>query len=83
MNTSNVIRSVKLNSPTAPTASIKSRATSAWRNLARSLFTEQMVGNPLHEAWTASGEPLERMCPDELAKSHVSRYLVVPHSRGR
>ena len=58
---------------------------SAWRALARRLFAWQahMVGNPLYEAWTADGEPLERMTPTELAKSSMSRHLIVPHSRSR
>ncbi len=55
---------------------------SVWRRT-RVLFRTQVLGNPLHEAWNADGEPLERMTPSELAKSSASRHIVVPHSRGR
>ncbi len=83
MNTSTVIRADKLNAAPAPAISIKTRASGAWRRFTRSMFAEPMVGNPLHEAWSADGEPLERMTPEQMAKSSASRYLVVPHNRGR
>jgi hypothetical protein len=82
MNTSSVIR-VKVKTANAPQDSSGMGVLGAWRKFTRSLFAEPVVGNPLHEAWTANGEPLDRMSPDELAKSCASHYLVVPHSRSR
>jgi hypothetical protein len=82
MNTTNVIR-VKSRASEAAQSAIGSRAASVWRKLTRRLFAESVVGNPLHEAWTADGEPLERMSPDEMAKSRAMHHLVVPHSRSR
>ncbi len=83
MNTSTVIRAGKLNIAPIQAISIKVRALGAWRRFTHHLFAEQVVGNPLHEAWTDGSEPRERMTPSELAKSSSTRYLVVPHSRGR
>jgi hypothetical protein len=45
-------------------------------------MADDVVGNPLHEAWSADGEPVERISPEENAKRGDSR-LVVPHSRSR
>ena len=63
--------------------SIRESATDVLRHITRTLFRAQVLGNPLHEAWTADGEPLERMTPVDLAKQCTSRTLIVPHSRGR
>lgn len=82
MNISNAIR-VKPRAPDAPHNSAGARLLGAWRAFAQRVFAEDVVGNPLHEAWTADGEPLERVTPGELARSGTSRHLVVPHSRGR
>lgn len=82
MNISNVIR-VDLRAPKAPHRAADARIIVAWRAFTRSLFAESIVGNPLHEAWTADGEPLERMSPGELAKSSATHHLIVPHSGGR
>ncbi|BCX05499.1 MAG: hypothetical protein KatS3mg053_3437 [Candidatus Roseilinea sp.] len=86
MNTTNVIRAGELKTVPAPSISIKSRIAVAWRAITRklcALSADDVAGNPLHEAWTADGEPLDRMTPTELARSRTSRHLVVPHSRGR
>jgi hypothetical protein len=82
MNLSNVIR-VNLRVPKAPQHAVDARILVAWRTFSRGLFAESVVGNPLHEAWTADGEPLERTSPDEMAKSCSARHLIVPHSRSR
>ena len=42
-----------------------------------------LLGNPLHEAWTADGEPLERLSPAEVAQACTSRYLIMPPNRGQ
>lgn len=86
MNTTNLIRAGELDVAPAPSISIKSRIAVAGRAFARklcALSTDDVAGNPLHEAWTADGEPLERMTPSELARASTSRHLIVPHSRGR
>jgi hypothetical protein len=54
-----------------------------WRRTSCKLFGEPVYGNPLHEAWSADGEPLERLTPDQHAKSATSRRVIVPHSRSR
>jgi hypothetical protein len=54
-----------------------------WRAVNRKLFPVQVVGNPLHEAWTVEGEPIERMTPQAMAKASTSQHLVLPHNRGR
>jgi hypothetical protein len=83
MNTSNVIRTNQVNAAPAPSVSLMSRVANMRRRITRSLFADDVVGNPLHEAWTADGQPLERMTPEQLAKSCASRHIVVPHSQGR
>lgn len=82
MNTSNAIR-VKSRAPDAPHNLTGARLLGVWRAFAHRLFAADVVGNPSHEAWTADGEPLERMTPEQLAKSCASRHIVVPHNRGR
>ena len=62
---------------------VRVRMSHLWRAFIRRTFPVQVVGNPLHEAWSADGEPLERMRPEQLAKTNPTRYLIVPHSRGR
>jgi len=56
---------------------------SAWRKVIRKRFSEPVRGNPLHEAWTADGEPLERLTPSELAQSNPTWLFIVPHNRSR
>lgn len=46
-------------------------------------FADDVVGNLLHEAWRADGEPLERISHQAFAKRNRSRYLIVPHNRSR
>lgn len=82
MNISNVIH-LNFRALKAPQRAAGARIIAAWRMFSRRLFAESVVGNPLHEAWTAGGEPLERITPSELAKSGAARHLVVPHSRSR
>jgi hypothetical protein len=86
MSTTNIIRAVTPAAPQASTVSIKLRISATRRAFTRrlcKLFAGDVVGNPLHEAWTADGEPLERMTPADSVKSCTSRHLIVPHSRGR
>ena len=83
MNTSTVIRFGKVPVAPATRVSIQTRGSDLWHSFTRKLFGEPVLGNPLHEAWSADGEPLDRMTPEQLAKSSASRYLVVPHNRGR
>jgi hypothetical protein len=82
MNISNFVRP-NLRIPKAPPRAADARIIVAWRTFTRKLLSESVVGNPLHEAWTADGKPLERVSPAEQAKSCASRHVVVPHSRGR
>jgi hypothetical protein len=42
-----------------------------------------IYGDPRYEAWTADGEPLDRMTPQEYAQLQPSRHLIVPHGRAR
>jgi hypothetical protein len=42
-----------------------------------------IYGNPLHEAWDADGEPLDRETPAQHARHVSSRYLVTPHGLSR
>jgi hypothetical protein len=78
-----VIRLPKLNTPLALLVSIRSHANAAKRRALRKLFGPPVLGNPLHEAWSVDGEPLERMTPDQLAKKSPTRYLIAPHNRGQ
>jgi hypothetical protein len=55
----------------------------AWQVRLRKLLPAQVLGNPLHEAWSADGEPLERMTPNELAKSNAARYPITLRARGQ
>jgi hypothetical protein len=88
MNMSTIKRRSALSIPSSRAAQIAqasgapSRGSRVRRALA-GLFAAPIVGNPLHEAWTADGEPLERVSPDAMAKSRASRHLIVPHNRGR
>lgn len=82
MNTTISVR-VQPGLPRARRISIGAGIAHMWHALIHRLFPIRVVGNPLYEAWTADGEPLERMTPEQVAKSCASRYVVVPHSRGR
>jgi hypothetical protein len=44
---------------------------------------DRIYGNPLHEAWHADGEPLDRQTPAQSARATSSRFIIVPHGRGR
>ncbi len=83
MNPLSVIPLSKRTSAFAPVVSLKMRLSKSWQAFAGQRFAKTIVGNPLHEAWTVTGEPLERMSHDELVKSYPSRYLIIPHGRGR
>lgn len=52
------------------------------RAIAR-LFADPVVGNPLHEAWTADGEPIERLSPATCARSRQSRFAVTINGHSR
>lgn len=54
-----------------------------WRRIAHALVGEPVYGNPLHEAWSADGEPLERLTPQQLAGAARVREVIVPHNRSR
>ncbi len=47
------------------------------------LSEPQIYGDPRYEAWTADGEPIERVSPAQAANDQQSRYLIVPHGRSR
>jgi hypothetical protein len=49
----------------------------------RGLLPAPVLGNLLHEAWSADGEPLERMTPKALAKSGATRYFITLPARGQ
>ena len=83
MNKLSVIPLSKRTSASAPVASLKTHLAKVWHTIVGDMFAETIVGNPLYEAWTVSGEPLERMSHSELVKTYPSRYLIIPHSRGR
>jgi hypothetical protein len=46
---------------------------------------DEIFGDPLYEAWTADGEPLDRITAQQLAQSQPSpsssRHWIVPHGR--
>ena len=63
--------------------SIAQRFASAWHTWLHGLLPAPVLGNPLHEAWSADGEPLERMTPDALAKCGGARYLIALPARGQ
>ncbi|NJM40614.1 MAG: hypothetical protein HC853_07505 [Anaerolineae bacterium] len=77
-----------LNAPTWPRPTQLRRIrihdiVSAMLGWLRKLLPAPVLGNPLHEAWSADGEPLERMTPSELAKSNAARYPITLRARGQ
>ena len=86
MNTTfhpNWIRSPKLHRTLDVLTQFRARILVARRVALRKLFGSPLPGNPLHEAWTADGEPLERLSPAEVAQACTSRYLIMPPNRGQ
>jgi hypothetical protein len=82
MNTPSLVSRNVLRGTPAQSPSITSLG-SRLRQAVTRLFADSVVGNPLHEAWTADGEPLERVSPAELAASRRVHPLsaVNGHSR--
>lgn len=65
-------------------SSNSSKPANGFKRKLKGFFADHSVlGNPLHEAWSADGEPLERMNPNEVSKRNASRHIVVPHNRSR